>query len=321
MGLGDNTYDFSKYSVKDPFGILNLNQNTTTNLDDGFDANAGREKAYNERWKNYLGELTANSNNNVNLKKARSYFDSQFDNDWAAGERARREQYIKQRTPTQYYPLTNEDYTLAQQMENNSLEKEKYFNFNNQGQWEAKNQVVNGQWNQNAQNMGASPEQVRAIQQQLNRLGYLGTNGHKLLEDGKWGANTQKAYQDYINKTGNLMDFDQAVASYVKPKIKIKPKIDFNSGSTLKAQEDFVSFKPTDSNDTSEQLPSSFQNYFMSNSQNSPSSYYLRGNTWSPSHSETATPSESKKQEDTENIADQNGWDWKFRLDTGRLWQ
>jgi hypothetical protein len=42
----------------------------------------------------------------------------------------------------------------------------------------------------------------------------------------------------------------------------------------------------------------------MSNSWNSPSSYYLQGNTWSPSHSETATPSESKKQEDTENIAD-----------------
>ena len=59
----------------------NVQKSVQTPVQKTFDPNAGRQDAYDTRWKNYLAEL-GKSKNRININKAKKYFDSQFEQDW-----------------------------------------------------------------------------------------------------------------------------------------------------------------------------------------------------------------------------------------------
>ena len=54
---------------------------------------------------------------------------------------------------------------------------------------------------------------ILAIQQKLNRLGYKGKNGKKLVEDGLWGTNTEFAHTNYYNDLRNHTEKTEPISA------------------------------------------------------------------------------------------------------------
>lgn len=59
-----------------------------------FDPNAGKQAAYDNRWKEYLTEL--GKQKRININKAQKYFNSQFEQDWNNGAASRQIDFISQ---------------------------------------------------------------------------------------------------------------------------------------------------------------------------------------------------------------------------------
>ena len=60
-----------------------------------FDPNAGKQAAYDNRWKEYLTEL-GKQKKRININKAQKYFNSQFEQDWNNGAASRQIDFISQ---------------------------------------------------------------------------------------------------------------------------------------------------------------------------------------------------------------------------------
>lgn len=71
-----------------------------------FDPDAGRQEAYNQRWKAYIDNLSQ-SNKKTDLNKAKQYFDAQFDQDWYNETGQRQQQFNKVFKPSREQEIQN----------------------------------------------------------------------------------------------------------------------------------------------------------------------------------------------------------------------
>ena len=86
-----------KQIATDPNYLNMLRNQAFAKNNPGFDANAGRQEAYDKRWTVYKDELFKNKKF-VNTKKAQRVFDEQFSKDWNAGLDQRRQDYINKKS-------------------------------------------------------------------------------------------------------------------------------------------------------------------------------------------------------------------------------
>lgn len=86
-----------KQMAADPNYLNMLRNQAFAKNNPGFDANAGRQEAYDKRWAAYKDELFKNKKF-VNTKKAQRVFDEQFSKDWNAGLDQRRQDYINKKS-------------------------------------------------------------------------------------------------------------------------------------------------------------------------------------------------------------------------------
>lgn len=169
-----------------------------------FNPNAGREEAYNNEWQAYLTNL-GQTQNKINVKKARKYFDQQFEQDWNNGAASREIDFISQKAKQNQQNLISkwrserEAAELAsQEQDAKDYEAAGYtFDFNKgwvkptTPQQPAQQSVQQPIRDKN----GRTKEEVRALQQEMLNAGY---NLGKYGVDGVWGPDTQSAYDMYI---------------------------------------------------------------------------------------------------------------------------
>lgn len=169
-----------------------------------FNPNAGREEAYNNEWQAYLTNL-GQTQNKINVKKARKYFDQQFEQDWNNGAASREIDFISQKAKQNQQNLISkwrserEAAELASQEQDAKDYEAAGYTFDlNKGwvkpttpQQPAQQSVQQPVRDKN----GRTREEVRALQQEMLNAGYdLGKYG----ADGIWGPDTQSAYDMYI---------------------------------------------------------------------------------------------------------------------------
>ena len=161
-----------------------------------FNPNAGREEAYNNRWQKYLTNL-GQTQNKINVKKARKYFDQQFEQDWNNEAASREIDFISQKAKQDQQNLISkwrqerETAELAsQEQDARDYEAAGYIFDLNKG-WIKPTTLQQPVRDKN----GRTKEEVRALQQEMLNAGYdLGKYG----VDGVWGPDTQLAYDMYI---------------------------------------------------------------------------------------------------------------------------
>lgn len=169
-----------------------------------FNPNAGREEAYNNEWQAYLTNL-GQTQNKINVKKARKYFDQQFEQDWNNGAASREIDFISQKAKQNQQNLISkwrserEAAELASQEQDAKDYEAAGYTFDLNKGW-VKPTTPQQPAQQSVQQPirdknGRTKEEVRALQQEMLNAGY---NLGKYGVDGVWGPDTQSAYDMYI---------------------------------------------------------------------------------------------------------------------------
>lgn len=178
-----------------------------------FNPNAGREEAYNNRWQKYLTNL-GQTQNKINVKKARKYFDQQFEQDWNNEAASREIDFISQKAKQNQQNLINkwrqerEAAELASQEQDATDFTNAGYIMNSEGNWikpelpktspTSKSPIRPAtDWNAVAASKlgtGKTTADVTRLQKYMAGLGIdIGKNG----ADGMWGDDTQKAFDRF----------------------------------------------------------------------------------------------------------------------------
>lgn len=167
-----------------------------------FNPNAGREEAYNNRWQTYLTNL-GQTQNKINVKKARKYFDQQFEQDWNNEAASREIDFISQKAKQNQQNLISkwrqerEAAELASQEQDARDYEAAGYTFDLNKGWVKPTTPQQPAQQPVRDKNGRTKEEVRALQQEMLNAGYdLGKYG----ADGIWGPDTQLAYDMYIQQ-------------------------------------------------------------------------------------------------------------------------
>lgn len=161
-----------------------------------FDPNAGRQEAYDKQWNSYLSNLSQ-TQNKINVKKARKYFDSQFEQDWNNSAWDREMDFTKQQQDQRWARLKENMANMTQQ---GIAENQKTMDSRAQINQQPVTQPTTPPTQPVRDKNGRTREEVLAIQNEMLSKGYdLGKYG----ADGIWGKDTQSAYDMYIQNGKN----------------------------------------------------------------------------------------------------------------------
>ena len=183
----------------------NVQKSVQTSVQKTFDPNAGRQDAYDTRWKNYLAEL-GKSKNRININKAKKYFDSQFEQDWNNEATSRNVDFTLNQAKQKQNDIIGkfraqreEAARLSQEQDALDYEQANYTYDASTGKWNAPVTPVikpKTDWNAIAASSlgeGNNMDSVRKLQTDLLNAGY------DIVVDGKFGNKTRAAYEDYMN--------------------------------------------------------------------------------------------------------------------------
>ena len=198
----------------------NVQKSVQTPVQKTFDPNAGRQDAYDTRWKNYLAEL-GKSKNRININKAKKYFDSQFEQDWNNEATSRNVDFTLNQAKQKQNDIIGkfraqreEAARLSQEQDALDYEAAGYTYDAATGKWNkpvtpvqpTPVQKPKTDWNAVAASKlgaGKTMNDVKALQNKMKGLGFnVGTI------DGMWGDNTQKAYDLYQQYLNNPTTYD-----------------------------------------------------------------------------------------------------------------
>lgn len=189
----------------------NVQKSVQTPVQKTFDPNAGRQDAYDTRWKNYLAEL-GKSKNRININKAKKYFDSQFEQDWNNEAASRNVDFALNQAKQKQNDIIGkfraqreEAARLSQEQDALDYEAAGYTYDAATGNWNKPVTPVQPvapvlkpktDWNAvavSALGEGNNMETVSKLQEELYNAGY------NITIDGKFGNETRAAYEDYMN--------------------------------------------------------------------------------------------------------------------------
>lgn len=232
-----------KQMAADPNYLNMLRNQAFAKNNPGFDANAGRQEAYDKRWSAYKDELFKNKKF-VNTKKAQRVFDEQFSKDWNAGLDQRRQDYINKKSTLVERPKPSLSVTPTITPETVGPLKAPKLTL-----VPPKPKV---DWNARAaEGMGAgtTKDDVLNWQKYYNSLNSGKKGFAALSEDGLFGQNTKTAYdawknsaagKQYNTMTAKGATWDAGSRSWKLPKVAEQANqgvYDFGSGKYISNEE------------------------------------------------------------------------------------